>query len=206
MRRALTALLAAPALLFAACDSADGDVVEATTPAGTADAGIATPDTATETPAAPDDAAATTDPGDGAAGTIDPDEVEGGADGQAAADRAKGFLLALVTADPAACEMLLSFTDPEQPMTAIESDLEVCQTQLPATMESTVEAQGLGEEGVAILEAMQIRGADVQGDTAVVDQDNYSPLFADAMGDSTITLHRIDDEWYVDIDAYLATP
>ena len=71
---------------------------------------------------------------------------------------------------------------------------------------STVEAQGLGEEGVAILEAMQITGAQVDGDVAVIDQDNYSELFAEAMGDSTITLRRLGGEWYVDIDAYLETP
>ena len=35
---------------------------------------------------------------------------------------------------------------------------------------------------------------------------NSAVLFADAMGDSTITLKKIDGEWYVDIDAYLETP
>ena len=205
MRRTLITLLAAPALLLAGCSGEEPAVVEATNP-------VTTPDDAAPTSAAPDDTGAPADaddatsaPSDSAAGTADPDEVEGGADGQAAADRAKEFLIALVTADADACGMLLSFSDPDQPMTAVASDLELCETQLPATMEATVEAQGLGEEGVAILEAMQITGANVQGDLAVVDQDNYSPLFAEAMGDSTITLKKIDGQWYVDIDAYLET-
>lgn len=205
MRRTLITLLAAPALLLAGCSGEEPAVVEATNP-------VTTADDAAPTSAAPDDTGAPADaddatsaPSDSAAGTADPDEVEGGADGQAAADRAKEFLIALVTADADACGMLLSFSDPDQPMTAVASDLELCETQLPATMEATVEAQGLGEEGVAILEAMQITGANVQGDLAVVDQDNYSPLFAEAMGDSTITLKKIDGQWYVDIDAYLET-
>lgn len=216
MRRARTrlALLATPALLLTACDGG-GEVVEATDPATTPDAQVATTapgdDTASATSQTPaDDASATTapttTPADGAAGTASPEDVEGGADGQAAADRAKAFLIALVSADEEACDMLLSFTDLERPMTDVPSDLELCQTQLPATMQATVEAQGLDEEGVAILETMRITGADVQGDTAVVDKDNYSPLFADAMGDSTITLKKIDGEWYVDIDAYLESP
>lgn len=211
MRRARThlALLAAPVLLLTACDGGDGEVVEATSPAATPDAQVATtgPDDDAATATSPaDDAGATTAPADDAAGTAAPGDVEGGADGQAAADRAKAFLIALVSADEEACDMLLSFTDLERPMTDVPSDLELCQTQLPATMQATVEAQGLDEEGVAILETMRITGADVQGDTAVVDKDNYSPLFADAMGDSTITLKKIDGEWYVDIDAYLETP
>lgn len=209
MRRTLITLLAAPALLLAGCSGEEPAVVEATSPVTAPDGAATTTgpsDEAAATDAPADGDSATSAPGDEAAGTAGPDEVEGGAEGQAAADRAKEFLLALVTADADACGMLLSFSDPDQPMTAIESDLELCETQLPATMKATVEAQGLGEEGVGILEAMQITGADVQDDIAVVDKDNYSPLFADAMGDSTITLKKIDGEWYVDIDAYLETP
>lgn len=202
MRRTLTAVVASAALLLTACD---GDTADDVT---TEDAVAPT----TQAPA-PDDHGATTGPADDDAVTDEApatqapvdDGVMGGEEGQAAADRAKQFLMALVTADPAACELLLSFSDPDQPMTAIASDLELCQTQLPATMEATVEAQGLGQDGIAVLESMQIRGADVQGDLAVVGRDNYSPLFAEAMGDSTITLKRIDGEWYVDLDAYLAT-
>ncbi|WP_134772389.1 hypothetical protein [Ornithinimicrobium flavum] len=212
--RPAAALAVACALLLPAC-SEEPAVVEATAPA-TATPVDPAPTTAPADDSAPgaDPAPATSDPdddaaagvGDPAAATVDPALVEGGAEGQAAADRAKAFLLALVSADADACEMLLSFSDPELPMTAVTADLELCRAQLPATMESTVQAQGLGEEGVEILEAMQIRGAEVQEDTAVIDRDNYSPLFADAMGDATITLRKVDGRWYVDLDAYLRTP
>ncbi|WP_181009804.1 hypothetical protein [Ornithinimicrobium sufpigmenti] len=222
MRRTLTAVVASAALLLAACngdaadDAATGEAAtdEAVAPAATQTGGPAPDDSPDNAPDdTPDNDDATTAPVDDAAVTDDAeatqapggDSVMGGEDGQAAAARAKEFLMALVTADPEACELLLSFSDPERPMVAVPSDLELCRTQLPATMEATVEAQGLGEDGIAVLESMQIRGADVEGDTAVVGRDNYSPLFAEAMGDSTITLKRIDDEWYVDLDAYLAT-
>lgn len=209
MRRTLTAAVASGALLLAACDS-DADPDDPT--AGNTATEVVAPTTQAPPPADSDDAT-TTAPLDGAPATDEApatqapgdDEVIGDEEGQAAAARAKAFLMALVTADPAACDLLLSFSDPERPMTAVPSDLELCQTQLPATMEATVEAQGLGEDGVAVLESMQIQGADVDEDTAVVGRDNYSPLFAEAMGDSTITLKRIDGEWYVDLDAYLAT-
>lgn len=217
MRRHLLTLIAAPALLLGACSGEEAKVTEASTPVTTPgalrptdDATVTTQgdDAPSSAPAPATSAPATSTPttdDDQASASAHPD-VEGGAEGQAAADRAKAFLLSLVKADPAACDLLLSFTDPEQPMTAVESDLELCRTQLPETMRSTVEAQGLGEEGVAILEAMQITGAQVDGDVAVIDQDNYSELFAEAMGDSTITLRRLGGEWYVDIDAYLETP
>lgn len=202
MRRTLTALAAGTALLLTACDGDTAqdpdDAVAPTTQAPVADddAGTTSPAPAGDE-AVDDDAETTQAPGE--------DEVMGGEEGQAAANRAKEFLMALVTADPEACELLLSFSDPDRPMAEVPSDLELCQTQLPVTMEATVQAQGLGEDGIAVLESMQIRGADVDGDTAVVGRENYSPLFAEAMGDSTITLHRIGGEWYVDLDAYLAT-
>lgn len=209
MRRVLAALCAAPLVLLGAC-SDDASVVDAPEPAVTTPvAGPAGDDGATAAPPSDSDADAVTQTepaGNAAVTTTGPDEVEGGADGQAAADRAKEFLLALVRADEEACTMVLSFSDTERPMADVPSDLELCQEQLPQTMAASVEAQGLGDEGIAILEAMQIRGAEVTGDTAVVDQDNYSPLFAEAMGNSTITLHRIDGEWYVDIDAFMDSP
>ncbi|WP_151525685.1 hypothetical protein [Serinicoccus kebangsaanensis] len=195
MRRSLMPLLAAPALLLAACDGGS-DVADSTGEEMSTPAGPTTDDAAGETGAPPDDAAITT----GGSG------VEGGEEGQAAADRAKEFLLALVDADPAACGHILSFSDTTLPMREVPEDLELCEEQLPETMASAVQAQGLGEEGRDILDAMQIRGADVEGDTAVIDQDNYSELFAESMGDSTITLVRIDGEWFVDVDRFLAEP
>ncbi|WP_298748998.1 hypothetical protein [uncultured Serinicoccus sp.] len=201
MRRPLMALLAAPALFLAACDGG-AEVVETTggtSAEGTDDAALTSGAGASDETAATDDAAVT---------SAAPDGVEGGEEGQAAADRAKEFLLALVDADPAACGLMLSFTDTSRPMSEVPEDLELCEEQLPETMSAAVEAQGLGEEGRDILGAMQLRGAEIgaEGDTAVIDEDNYSELFAESMGDSTITLVRIDGEWFIDVERFLQTP
>jgi hypothetical protein len=208
MRRALATALAVPALLLTACDDG-GEVAE--TPTATTDPAPAT-EAAPTTDAAEqtaDDSALTTDtapttdaPTDDAAVTsAAPGDVEGGEDGQAAADVAKQFFLASIKALPEACDHLVSFTDPEVPMVEMESDLELCREILPAAMAADVESQGLStEEQVAVLDAMQITGAEVDGDVAVVDRDNLSPLFQDALGDEVITLLRIDDQWYVDLD------
>ncbi|WP_298890891.1 hypothetical protein [uncultured Serinicoccus sp.] len=204
MRRSFMALLAAPALFLTACDGG-AEVVEATSE-GTDDAAL------TSGAGASDGDVATADPddaGDDAAVTsAAPEGVEGGEAGQAAADRAKEFLLALVDADPAACGLMLSFTDTSRPMAQVPEDLELCEEQLPETMSAAVEAQGLGEEGRDILGAMQLRGAEIsaEGDTALIDEDNYSELFAESMGESTITLVRIDGEWFVDVERFLQTP
>ncbi|WP_122261222.1 hypothetical protein [Ornithinimicrobium cerasi] len=209
MRRALAATLAVPVLLLTACDDG-GEVVEAPTATATSDADAATG--TTEPAAPPADTAATSDsasttetaapPADDAAVTSTaPGDVEGGADGQAAADVAKEFFVASVLAEPEACDLLISFTDPETPMVEVETDLEQCRQILPAAMSADVEAQGLdSEEQIAILEAMQISGAEVDGDTATVDKDNLSELFQDALGEEVITLTRIDGTWYVDLD------
>ncbi|GAA4877503.1 hypothetical protein [Serinicoccus chungangensis] len=205
MRRSLMALLAAPALLLGACDGG-AEVVEATggaTSEGSDDAAL------TSGTDSSDAADATDDPGDAAAATsAAPEDVEGGEEGQAAADRAKEFLLALVDADPAACGLMLSFTDTSRPMAEVPEDLELCEEQLPETMSAAVEAQGLGEEGRDILGAMQLRGAEInaEGDTAVIDEDNYSELFAESMGESTITLVRVDGAWFIDVERFLQTP
>ena len=203
MRRPLMALLAAPALLLAACNGG-AEVVEATGDESTTDA--AGDDAALTSAADPTDEAAAGD--DAAVTSAAPDGVEGGEEGQAAADRAKEFLLALVDADPAACGFMLSFTDTSRPMEQVPEDLALCEEQLPETMSAAVEAQGLGEEGRDILGAMQITGAEVgaEGETAVIDEDNYSELFAESMGDSTITLVKIDGTWFVDVERFLETP
>lgn len=214
MRRVLIAAMAVPALLLTACDDG-GEVVEAPTTATDAtstDDAATTDDTATTSGAPADDTEATGDgsgttgaaqpPADDAAVTsAAPGDVEGGADGQAAADVAREFFLASVLAEPEACDLLVSFTDPETPMVEVETDLELCRQILPTAMSADVQAQGLdAEEQRDVLEAMRITGADVDGDTATVDRDNISELFQDALGDEVITLTRIDGDWYVDLD------
>ncbi|MFX0538417.1 hypothetical protein ACQBAT_02465 [Ornithinimicrobium sp. Y1847] len=215
MRRALVTALAVPALFLGACDTG-GDSTEPTptteadsptettpvedgTETGTADdaettddaAADSTQDSAAETEV--DDAATT----DTAASTAD---VPGGEEGQAAADVARAFFMATIEADEAACDYLISFSDVDRPMKDVDSDMELCQEVLPAAMEAQAEAQELGAEERAVLEAMRINGAQVEGDTAIVDRTNLSELFREALGDEVITLRKIEGDWYVDLD------
>ncbi|AXH97224.1 hypothetical protein [Ornithinimicrobium avium] len=202
MRRALTTALAVSALVLAGCS---GDEDPGTTPSTAP--GDAPASTGAPAPTAPTDAVEETS--DETSSTADPDaggEVEGGEEGQAAADVAKEFLLAMVDADPRACDYLLSFTDIERPMTAVKADHEMCVELLPEVLKAETEAQGLDPAAAAALQGLQITGADVDGDTAVVDGDNYAEEFAEPMGRTTITLKQIDGEWYVDLDNSFAAP
>ena len=197
MRRALVAALAAPAVLLAGCSGEDTP----TTPTGAGDEGAGG-----TTDAAGGQQTETGAPGDADGSTSTADVVEGGEDGQAAADVAAAFLVAMVNAQPEACDYLLSFTDLERPMTDVESDYEMCIELLPEILRAETEAQGLDEGVAAELEGLVISGADVDGDTAVVDADNYPPDLATSMGDAAMTLRRIDDQWYVDLDNSFAVP
>lgn len=214
MRRALVCTLAVPALILAGCsgdaeptrtsptvgtasdDAADDAADQTTEGAADGSGGTAADDDAADT--ADDEATSDTDAAGSTAGAGDPDEVEGGADGQAAADVAKAFYVAMIEADGKVCDHLLSFSDAEKPMKDQPSDYETCQELLPEVLADV--APSGDDELTAIIEAMQIRGADVQGDTAVVDADNYSDLFAQTIGQDPITLRKIGDEWYIDLD------
>lgn len=207
MRRAILPALAASALLLTGCDdstsSADPTTPEETAPVTQAPTTQATDDAEeTQDAAAPtDDAAGVTTGPDDAASTTAPGEreIQGGEDGQAAADVVKSFFIAMVEADPAVCDHLLSFTDPTRAMPDHPSDYETCQELLPPVLERDVAPEG-DAELAGIIGAMNIYGADVDGDTAVVDEDNYSELFAQTVGSEPITLRRIDGSWYIDLD------
>lgn len=204
MRRALVAALAAPALVLAGCGGDETPATPTTAPAGPTDEAAATEGTdgeqaTTGAPSGGQEATQTASPGDVG-------DVQGGADGQAAADVASAFLLSLVNAEPEACDYLLSFTDVERPMTEVASDLEMCVELLPEVLRAETEAQGLDESVAAELEGLVIRGADVEGDTAVVDADNYPPDLAGSMGEAAMTLKRIDGRWYVDLDNSFVVP
>ncbi|MFK5635184.1 MULTISPECIES: hypothetical protein [unclassified Ornithinimicrobium] len=213
MRRALVTILAVPALLLAGCSSDDGadapppttppatDDVEPTsgpTPSSDSDSTTATADAGPTT----DDTAATATPGDTADG-----EVEGGAEGEAAAQVATDFLVAMIGADPTACDHMVSFTDLERPMADVEADYEACVTLLPEVLKPELEAQGLDDADPGVLEAVTIQGADVaeDGTSAVVDEDNFTDLFAESMAGESIVLTKIEDRWYVDLDASFQT-
>lgn len=223
MRRATGAAIALTfaALVLAGCTGDDPSSTSASSPGGTT-AGTAADegdgdgtDGAPQTGGTDGDAGSADDDGaDGEATTAtatpgdagDAADAEGGADGQAAADVAAAFLVAMVNAEPEACDYLLSFTDLERPMTAVRSDHEMCTELLPEILRAETEAQGLDAEMAAELDGLVIDGADVEGDTAVVDADNYPPDLATSMGDAAMTLKRIDDRWYVDLDNSFAVP
>lgn len=225
MRRALVTALAVPALLLSACGGDDPSVEDATTPEETAEQteAPATDDAETSEEPTTDDAetstAATTDDGDEAptteddsaetstdAGSTEDDDAsatteapeadgpEGGEEGQAAADRTKEWLVALIEGEDAVCDMMLDL-ESEGPMPDNADHYEVCLATLP-----TLGAEQFTEEQAGILTMVGITGADVQGDTAVVDKDNFSELFAEGIGNQVITLQKVDGEWYVDMN------
>jgi hypothetical protein len=220
MRRARVAAIALtfPAVVLAGCTGDDTPSMPTSAPAG-ASGGTAVPDdgaaatgdgtaatgdgTAATGAAAEDDGTTSTATADGSGEAAGEDDA---ADAQAAADVAAAFLVAMVNAEPEACDYLLSFTDLERPMTDVQSDHEMCTEILPEILRAEADAQGLDEEIAAELDGLVIQGADVDGDTAVVDGDNYPPGLATSMGDAAMTLKRIDDRWYVDLDNSFAVP
>ena len=219
MRRTAMVAVTAVALALSGCTGDDATTAPPT-PSATggpddapatgddpADGGTDAAPTTAPAGGAADDGAATAGGGtDVADATVDPDDVEGGAEGQAAADVAREFLTAMVGADAAACDHMVSFSDVQRPMADVEEDYELCTELLPVVLAEEVDRQGLDEEGPSVLEALEITGADVVGDTAVVDGDNFSPLFADSLGEETITLTRLEDRWYVDLDRSFQPP
>lgn len=221
MRRALVTALAVPVLLLSACGGDEEPTVEdATTEEESAETTEEAPATeepseeettdaapTTEEPseAAPtteeptDDAPTTEAPGDGGEATGGPGaggEGEGGADGQAAADRTKEWLVAFVNGEDATCDLMMDL-ESVGPMTDNEQHYEVC-TSVLVTQASDM--FGDSPEMASIIGAMEINGADVQGTTAVIDKDNFSPMFAEAFGDEVITLQKVEGEWYVDMN------
>ncbi|WP_256841395.1 hypothetical protein [Ornithinimicrobium cryptoxanthini] len=207
MRRTLAAALAAPLLLLSACSDDTPEVVETPTAADettTDDAAETTEEpttddaaATTEAPTTTGDAAATTDePTDDAVATTEGPSDEddaGGAEGQAAAERTKEWLVAFVNGEDQVCDLMMDLSS-EGPMKDKEADHEICLGIFPDMASELFDAEMAG-----IIESMEINGADVDGTTAVVDKDNFSPLFAEGMGANVITLQKVDDEWFVDM-------
>ena len=191
MRRVLVGALVVPAFLLAACSGDEPEVEEQTAsdpavqtsqPADEETAtATAEPDTSTETAtSAPDDSAATSAPG--------------GEDGVEAAAVTKDFIVALATADPVLCELVVDL-EGTGPMSDSPEEMEICEQQLVPTLEGQIT-----EQEAAIIELVEIDGAEVDGDTATVTGDNFGDLFAEGFGDGEIVLQRFDGEWYVDLD------
>lgn len=218
MRRALVTMLAVPALLLSACSGDDDtptvqdETTPATTPtsaeettseAPTSEETMTEEETTTEAPTtdemtttteAPDtDSDTATEPSDS-----DSETATVGAEGspeeqQAVADRTEEWLVAFVNGDEEVCDLMLDLSG-EGPMKDSE-DYEICTSMIPPMAEDM-----FTDEMVGIIESMQIEGATVNGDTAIVGRDNFSEMFAEGIGDSEITLKKVDDEWYVDLE------
>ncbi len=197
MRRFLVTTLAVPALLLSACSSDEEPSVEE--PAASASS-EPTEDVAEETTedVAAETAEETAEPTEDIAGATEgPEsdgEVEGGAEGQAAAEVTKEFMVALSNADPEICGLLMDFTG-SGPMSASEEDMSLCEEILPTTLEGMIT-----EEQASIIELIEVNGADVQGDTATVDKDNFSELFGEGFGDDAIALQKFEGTWFIDLD------
>ncbi|MCE0485751.1 hypothetical protein [Ornithinimicrobium sediminis] len=193
MRRALVGAVLAPALLLAACGGDEPEVQEPT-PDDADRTTVAVQDEAEETTAEPD-TAEETEESDAAAETEEPPaDAAGGEDGAAAAAVAKEFMVALVNADEELCQLIVDL-DGEGPMADSPDQLQICEEDLVPTL------QGLmSEDEAAIIEMIEIDGAQVEGDTATVNRDNFSDMFAAGFGDDEIVLQRFDDQWYVDLD------
>lgn len=200
MRRALVLAVAIPALALSACssdtESAPSDDAGATSATqAPGDDSAMTSDTAmtTATSAPSDDTAKTT--GDSAQATKGPDaDVEGGADGQAAADVTKEFITALSESDPSMCNYMANLQgEGTGPLKDDKELLDICKETIPGQTKGAIT-----KEQAAILGIMEISGADVQGDTAKVDKDNFSDLFAAGFAEQTFVLKKFDGEWFID--------
>jgi hypothetical protein len=194
MRRVLVGALAVPAFLLAACGGDEPEVEEPTTsdPAVQTSAPAEDTDTATDTAEAteePDTSSQTAAPDDSAATS-----APGGEDGAEAAAVTEQFIVALATADPVLCELVIN-VEGTAPMSESPEEMEICEQQLVPTLEGQ-----LSEQEASIIELVEIDGAQVDGDTARVTSDNFGDLFAAGFGDGEIVLQRFDGEWYVDLD------
>ncbi|MCK0113669.1 hypothetical protein MWU75_16095 [Ornithinimicrobium sp. F0845] len=210
MRRSLVAALAVPVLLLSACGGDEPTVEDApTTEEATTEEETATEEptteeeTATEEPTTEEETATEEPTTDAAPTTEEPTEEEtsgdaGGessADGQAAADRTKEWLVAFVNGEEAVCDMMLDL-DSEGTMKDDETDYPICVATFPSLASEMFDTETAG-----IIESMEISGADVDGDTAVVNKTHFSELFGAGMGEEVITLKKIDGEWFVDMNA-----
>jgi len=99
-----------------------------------------------------------------------------------------------VNGDDEVCDYMLDLTS-EGPMTESQADMDLCVNMIPSMAGSMFDAEMAG-----IIESMEINGATIQGDTAVVGRDNFSEMFGEGIGDQEITLKLIDGEWYVDLN------
>lgn len=202
MRRTLASAFAAPLILLAACGGSDDgpSLAEATTPeAASVTEEPTTEEATTEEPTTeePTTEEATTEE----ATTEEPTEEatgasggNGGADGEAAAMVTEDFMTALSTADPELCQLILNFNN-DGPMTDSPDEVELCESLVVPTLEGL-----MTEEEIAIIDLIEIDGAQIDGDKATVTGDNMNELFAEGFGEDSIVLYKYDGDWFVSLD------
>ncbi len=134
---------------------------------------------------APDDVSATS--------TVAPGEATADTDGQAAADRTEEFLVAVLTADPGFCQLVVGFTG-DAPLAESPDQLQLCEDELIPQLQADVEEQDAGS-----IETMQVGGASIDGDTARVSSDNFGGPVPEGFRGADIVLRRFNEQWYVDL-------
>lgn len=149
----------------------------------------------TSTPSAEQTPEETSAPADDVQVTTGPVDDNGGAEGQAAAALAKQWITALATGDPSACDVMADSTG-SAPLAESAAEYDICVANIP----QIAQAQ-FNDELVAIIEIMEISGAEVTGDRAVIDVRHFSEVFASAFATSSIVLISFDGAWYVDMSS-----
>ncbi|MBW8172061.1 hypothetical protein K0651_03240 [Ornithinimicrobium sp. Arc0846-15] len=198
MRRTLASAFAAPLILLAACGGSDDgpSVAEVTTPE---DASV-TEEPTTEEPTTEE---ATTEEETSEEPTTEEATTEeetdasggnGGADSEAAATVTEDFMTALSTADPELCQLILNFNN-DGPMSDSPDEVELCESLVVPTLEGL-----MTEEEIAIIDLIEIDGAQIDGDKATVTGDNMNELFAEGFGEDSIVLYKHDGDWFVSLD------
>lgn len=195
--------LAVVALALAACNGSTSDVSpmeSGTDPAPTTSvAPVRDQGAATEEAVPARDGALVTETsapatGDaGATSTADPEEAAGRTDRQAAADRTEEFLVAVVTADPALCQLVVGLNG-DAPMADSPDQLRLCEEELIPQLQTDVEGQDAES-----IEAIQVEAASIEGDTARVTVDALEAFAAEGFGAADFVLQRFDAQWYVDL-------
>lgn len=133
------------------------------------------------------------DGADDAAATSAPAEPPTRAE-RRAAHRAEQWLVAFVRGEEQVCDYMLDLSG-EAPMTASDSDYAICVDMIPP-----LARERFDRETAEVIELVEITGADVEGDRAVITREHFSELFAEGLGDQRIELRRVDGAWYVDLE------
>lgn len=131
--------------------------------------------------------------GDRAQATTSGPDQDGGEQGQAAAAAAERWITALATGDPSSCDLMTDSTG-TVPLAESAAEYDLCLANAEQIAENN-----FTDELVSVIEEIEISGAEIDGDRAVIDSRHLSELFASAFTDASIRLLSVDGAWYVDM-------